>query len=218
MKKLACIFAAAFISLSLLFCLPAQAEEIADPPASDSVEETPDSTPETPAELPESGDITADDQTTSPSPEASEEAEATFSELLAEWLSEYAAEILSAASVIVGGVIAVLFKKGFLPFVAKALSGIAESSKALADKSEAGMLESSLKVEEMRENCAKMADEIKALEQKLTASTDTNAEVLRCTTEMIGTLLLNLKLSVDQRAIVENAMAAVKAKTGGDCK
>ena len=209
MKKILATLAAVLLGASLIFAVPSAAEEVADIPP--IVEE--DVAPETvPTPAPEAPDA----ETPAPAPEDGAEAdEMTTSELLAEWLGDYAAEILSAASVIVGGIVALLFKKGLLPFVSKALSAVADSSKKLSDQNAAGLAEYGIKVEDVRLNCEKMASKVDQLEAQLIASTDKNAAVLKCTTEMIGTLLLNLKLTVDQRALVEDAMAEVKAKLGG---
>ena len=218
MKKISIILAAMLVAISL-FAVPAFAEESA-PPAADVIEESAPEAPaenpaETPIESPESGGNFSESESTAPAPNEQEGENLTVSELLAQWLEEYAAEILSAASVIVGGIVALLFKKGLLPFVSKALSAVADSSKKLSDQNAAGLAEYGIKVEDVRLNCEKMASKVDQLEAQLSASTDKNAAVLKCTTEMIGTLLLNLKLTVDQRAAVENAMAEVKAKLGG---
>lgn len=203
MKKFIASLAAVLLGASLIFAVPAAAEEVADvPPVVEDAEGVEDAAPETvptpaPEEIPEDG---------------AEDVELTTSEIIAEWLENYAAEILSAASVILGGVIALLFKKGLLPFVSKALASIADKSKELTEKSEAGMAIAAAKVDEMRENCARMASDISKLETRIKESADQNAAILTASVEMIGTLLLNLKLTVDQRAAVENAMAGIKAK------
>lgn len=211
MKKILASLAAVLIGASLIFAVPAAAEEAADlPPIVEedvAPEIAPNPAPEAPgAETPAPEEIPED---------GADDVEMTTSELLAEWLGDYAAEILSAASVIVGGIVALLFKKGLLPFVSKALSAVADSSKKLSDQNAAGLAEYGIKVEDVRLNCEKMASKVDQLEAQLSASADKNAAVLKCTTEMIGTLLLNLKLTVDQRALVEDAMAEVKAKLGG---
>lgn len=214
MKKISVILAAMLVALSL-FAVPAFAEESA-PPAADIVEESAPETPaETPSESPENGGNSAESESPAPAPNEQEGEDLTVSELLAQWLEEYAAEILSAASVIIGGIVALLFKKGLLPFVSKALNAVSEGTKKLSEQNAAGLAASGIKVEEMRETCEKMASKVDQLEAQLSAATDKNAAVLKCTTEMIGTLLLNLKLTVDQRASVEDAMAEVKAKLGG---
>ena len=213
MKKFLATLAAVLLGASLIFAVPAAAEEAADLPPIVEEDVAPEIVPTPAPEAPGA-------ETPAPAPEeipedGAEADEMTTSELLAEWLSDYAAEILSAASVIVGGIVALLFKKGLLPFVSKALSAVADSSKKLSDQNAAGLAEYGIKVEDVRLNCEKMASKVDQLEAKLSASADKNAAVLKCTTEMIGTLLLNLKLTVDQRALVEDAMAEVKAKLGG---
>ena len=209
MKKILASLAAVLLGASLIFAVPAAAEEAADLPPIVEEDVAPEIAPNPAPEAPGA-------ETPAPAPEDSAEGvEMTTSELLAEWLGDYAAEILSAASVIVGGLVAILFKKGLLPFVSKALSAVADSSKKLSDQNAAGLAEYGIKVEDVRLNCEKMASKVDQLEAQLSASTDKNAAVLKCTTEMIGTLLLNLKLTVDQRALVEDAMAEVKAKLGG---
>lgn len=215
MKKILTTLAAVLLGASLIFAVPAYAEETV-PPSADIIEESaPEAPADTTAESPENGGNSAESESTAPAPNEQEGEDLTVSELLAQWLEEYAAEILSAASVIVGGIVALLFKKGLLPFVSKALSAVADSSKKLSDQNAAGLAEYGIKVEDVRLNCEKMASKVDQLEAQLSASTDKNAAVLKCTTEMIGTLLLNLKLTVDQRALVEDAMAEVKAKLGG---
>lgn len=204
MKKFLSVLAAALLGVTLMLSAPAAfAEEIDVPPAAveDAANEAAPNTDAAP-----NPDQSAD---------AEEDATATVSEAVAVWLGDYAAEILSAAGLIISGIIAMLFKKGLLPYVASALKSVGEKTKEVAEKSKEGMEIAASKVNEMSESCLRMADELSAMEAKINAANDKNAAIMAACVEMIGTLLLNLKLTVDQRAIVENALTEIKAKMEG---
>lgn len=145
-------------------------------------------------------------------PEAPAE-EVPLSTFVTDFIGENAAEILSAVSVVVSAVIIFLFKKGLLPTVSalfgkigdkteevsSAATKAAETAKDISDKAQKA-------IDEMSEKFA-------AYEGKSEKKLELYGEIIAIQTQMIGSLMLNLRLSPDQRAAVESAMQEIVKKT-----
>ena len=199
MKRFFCLIICAF-SLLLPLCLVASAEEV----------ETVPTEPE---------QVTTAPEVEQTAPEQTEEDAVPWSTFVSNALGEYAGEILSALAFAGSGVLIFLFKKGLLPTVSKMLASLGDKSKDAADAAKKALETASEVAKNTSATVEEMNAKLEEFEKNNGNKIDSYKAVIAMQTEMIGSLLLNLRLTPDQRGAVENTMADIKkAMEGGDAR
>lgn len=188
MKKIVLLFAICLV-LSLSITVFASAEE-AGAVAGAPVTETPGTeTTEAPAE------------------------EVPLSTFVSDFIGENAAEILSAVSVVVSAVIVFLFKKGLLPTVSALFGKIGDKTEEVSSAATKAAETAKDISEKAQKAIDEMSEKFAEYEGKSDKKLELYGEIISIQTQMIGNLMLNLRLSPDQRAAVESAMQEIAKKT-----
>lgn len=157
-------------------------------------------------------DITTETDTTT-------ETDVPWSTFVSDMLGEYAGEILSALAFAGSGILIFLFKKGLLPTISKALVTLGDKSSDAADAAKKALDTAADVAKKTAETVDDMNVKMQAFEKDNANKIDSYKQVLTLQTDMIGTLLLNLRLTPDQRGAVEKTMEDIKkAMEGGDAE
>lgn len=154
---------------------------------------------------------------TAPSTESapvSDETSEPFSTYISGLIGEYAAEILSALSAVGALIVGILFKKGLLPVVSNSLTKIGDGTAKVAEETSKALAAAEGVARETASSVKELEDKLKEIEAENSDKMAVFRETLCLQTEMLGTLMLNLRLSPDQRAEVEKIMFAVKNNNG----
>ena len=142
-----------------------------------------------------------------------------WSTFVSDMLGEYAGEILSALAFAGSGILIFLFKKGLLPTISKALVTLGDKSSDAADAAKKALDTAADVAKKTAETVDDMNVKMQAFEKDNANKIDSYKQVLTLQTDMIGTLLLNLRLTPDQRGAVEKTMEDIKkAMEGGDAE
>lgn len=151
--------------------------------------------------------------------DATTETDVPWSTFVSDMLGEYAGEILSALAFAGSGILIFLFKKGLLPTISKALVTLGDKSSDAADAAKKALDTSADVAKKTAETVDDMNVKMQAFEKDNANKIDSYKQVLTLQTDMIGTLLLNLRLTPDQRGAVEKTMEDIKkAMEGGDAE
>lgn len=188
MKKIVLIFTLCLV-LSLSITVFASAEEAGAVAGAPVTENTVTETPEAPAE------------------------EVPLSTFVSDFIGDNAAEILSAVSVVVSAVIVFLFKKGLLPTVSALFGKIGDKTEEVSSAATKAAETAKDISDKAQKAIDDMSEKFAAYEGKSEKKLELYGEIIAIQTQMIGSLMLNLRLSPDQRAAVESAMQEIAKKT-----
>lgn len=156
--------------------------------------------------------------TTTESETVSEE-NVPWSTFVADMLGDHAGEILSALAFAGSGILIFLFKKGLLPTISKSLVALGDRSSDAADAAKKALETAADVASKTAATVDDMNAKLEGFEADSSSKIESYKQILSLQTDMIGTLLLNLRLTPDQRGDVEKTMAEIKkAMEGGDAE
>jgi len=136
----------------------------------------------------------------------------TATDAIAEWIGTNSAEIMSGLTVVASLVIAYIFKRGLLPVVSASLSKINDKTATAASALTAVINQSASTLDAITKRFTALSDTVQVQQAESAKTSAIYNTIMQSQVDMIASLLLNLNISVDQRAAITDQVAAMKAK------
>ena len=136
----------------------------------------------------------------------------SWSAQISDWIAQYASEIMSGATVLGSLGVAFLFKKGLLPAVSAGLSKITGATAKATEKLTTTLSGAQHTLDTITAQFSALTTDMQRHNAAQDLQLSTYRTIMQSQVDMISTLLLNLNISVDQRAVITDQVAAMKAK------